>query len=91
MGIVRTVFCTLAAGGLMIAQPAMASATRSSDALPSAGVAAAPAQAVGRGSQPAEATNELNSTAWIALIIALLGGIIAVAAGGGGGNNDSPG
>lgn len=89
MSVVRTVFCTLAAGGLAIAQPAMASATRSSDALPSAGVAAGPAQAVTRGSQPAEAASELISPLWIALIIAALGGIIAVAVSGD--SNDSPG
>ncbi|MFA7596844.1 MAG: hypothetical protein WCY92_10860 [Novosphingobium sp.] len=89
MSMVRAIFCTLAAGGLAIAQPAIASATRSSDALPSAGVAAAP-QSVARGSQPAEAASELISPLWIALIIAFLGGIIAIAADGGS-NNDSPG
>ena len=90
MSMVRAVLCTLAAGGLVIAQPALASATRSSDALPSVGVAAAPAQAVARGSQPAESASELISPLWIALIIAALGGIIAIAADGSS-NKDSPG
>jgi hypothetical protein len=89
MGKFRTVLFALAAGGLVIAQPALASATRSANALPSTGVAA-PAQSVARGSQPAESTSEIISPAWIALIAAFLGGLAFLVADSGG-SKDSPG
>lgn len=86
----RNAALTVAAGLMVLSQPAFASAARSGSAVPSAGAGAAGTPAVSRGSEEAEGASDFLSPLWIAFVLALIGGMAAVITSDSG-NNDSPG
>lgn len=85
--IVRNAVCAVAAAGLVIAQPAMA--TRSAESLPAVGAKVAPAQGQRVGSKVRKAEN-ITGGFIIPLIVTIgvIGGILAMV---GNHQNDSPG
>lgn len=87
----KNVLASVAAAGLLVANPALAQSTRSSDALPSA---SAPITAIdfSRAAAPVEEASEARRRGTLLLI--LFGVAVAVGlliAAGSGGGNDSPG
>lgn len=90
MKLMKSLLVSMAAAGLLVGQTASASATRSTDSIPSLGLKVAPASAVSRGSKPAEDANELFSAGALLLLFLLAGGL-AIALASGGSSNDSPG
>lgn len=91
MAMTKNVLASVAAAGLLLANPALAQATRSGDALPSAGTQIA-ALDFSRAAAPVDEANEANKRSTLLLaLFAIIGAVGLLIAASSGGGKDSPG